>query len=55
MKKAFDAAAKLNVIDEEKFKVIDFVKGDIDAITDFLDKVDAKYSFDKLGPQAQSI
>ena len=49
VKKAYDAALALSIVNEDEFKAIDFVKGEEDAILHFLIKANAKYPFRNLG------
>jgi len=53
VEKAFDAAVKLALVREEQYKVIDFVKGEGEAILHFLLKANSKYNLRGLG-QAQA-
>tara|TARA_B100000519_G_C14198898_1_gene416855 strand:+ start:318 stop:635 length:318 start_codon:yes stop_codon:yes gene_type:complete len=48
VKKAYAAAVKLDLIDEDEFKVEDFVEGKEEAIISFLSKLDGKYSLHQL-------
>jgi hypothetical protein len=48
VKKAYEAAVKLALIDEETHKAIDFVKGEEEAILHFFSNADAKHNLNAL-------